>query len=170
VSSPWRLRPLAPGDAPAVREIFNDYVADSFAAYARHPLTLPDIQGLLSYCESYPALAAEDCRGDLIGFAFLRPYSPFATFAGTATITYFIAPEHIGSGLGSALLRALEEEAARIGIDKLLAHVSSRNEASLAFHRKRGFSPCGTFHEVGSKLGKTFDIVWFEKRLDKSLI
>jgi len=159
------MRPLTSGDAPAVREIFNDYVAHSFAAYAQQPLTMQDIHGLLSQCERYPALAAENHAGELIGFALLRPYSPFDTFAATATVTYFIVPEHTGEGLGGALLQGLEEGASRLGIDRLLAHVSSKNEASLAFHRKHGFSHCGTFHEVGRKQGELFDIVWFEKRL-----
>ncbi|MFC2106290.1 GNAT family N-acetyltransferase [Candidatus Bipolaricaulota bacterium] len=165
---PWRLRPLQSDDVEAVRAIFNYYVAHSFAAYPEVPLSADDIRSLLASCHEYPALAAEDEHGNLIGFGFLRPYSPHDTFATIALITYFIDPTCIREGLGSAFLQRLESEAQERGITHLLAHVASRNENSLAFHRKHGFRQCGTFHGIGCKHGEYFDIVWFEKSLDAS--
>lgn len=50
-------------------------------------------------------------------------------------------------------------------MDNLLASISSRNEQSLAFHRKRGFVECGRLRDVGVKFGKSFDVVWMQKRV-----
>ena len=161
----WRLRSLQSSDSEVVRTIFNFYVEHSFAAYAQSLLSMNEIQDLLAQCNGYPALAADDEAGNLIGFGFLRPYSPHDTFSKAATITYFIASEHTGRGLGSAFLQSLEAEAQKRGIRNLLAHVSSKNPRSLSFHRKHGFRQCGCFHGIGCKHGECFDVVWFEKSL-----
>ncbi|GAG19401.1 unnamed protein product, partial [marine sediment metagenome] len=63
------------------------------------------------------------------------------------------------------ILRHLEEEARTMGITKILAHISSRNPVSLAFHRKHGFAECGRFPGIGRKWGKSFDVVWMLKDL-----
>ena len=165
MSSDFTIRPLRVEDNEGIRSIFNDYIEHSFAAYPQHLLTVEQIQSLVQSYQGYPALAAEDDDGNLIGFAFVRPYSPHDTFARTATITYFIASGQTGKGLGSAFLQQLEVDARQQGITRLLAHVSSKNETSLAFHCKHGFSQCGVFHGIGCKHGEVFDVVWLEKSL-----
>ena len=164
----WRLPSLEPDDVEAVRAIFNYYVEHSFAAYPLRPLSKDAIQDLLASCRGYPALAAVDEAANLIGFGFLRPYNPHGAFAGTAMIAYFIVSEYTGKGLGTALLHRLEARAREQGITHLLAHVSSRNEGSLMFHRKHGFRQCGCFHDIGYKNGTTFNVVWFEKTISSS--
>ncbi len=53
-----------------------------------------------------------------------------------------------------------------MGIDSLAASVSSKNEESLAFHRKNGFRECGRFERAaGSKNDQDFDIVWMRRQL-----
>lgn len=167
MGSAWRLRPMQPGDNESIRTIFNYYVAHSFAAYAEMPLSVDDIEIMLASTQGYPAWAAVDSGDHVIGFSFLRPYSSHATFAGTVRITTFIAAEHTGKGLGSALLARIESAARDQGITHILAHVSSLNEDSLAFHHRHGYATCGCFNGIGCKHGQTFDVVWFEKSLQK---
>lgn len=166
MTSNWFLRPLLASDCEAVRMIFNHYVAHSFAAYAEHPSSTEDIQTMLASTQGYPALAADNDDGQLIGFAMLRPYSRHTTFAGTALLTTFIAEGFTGMGLGTVFLAQLEAEARVRGISHILAHISSRNEGSLAFHQRHGYAPCGCFHDIGTKQGQVFDVVWFEKNLE----
>jgi phosphinothricin acetyltransferase len=51
------------------------------------------------------------------------------------------------------------------GITVLLASISSKNPASLAFHEKHGFVECGRLHNTGFKFNERFDVVWMEKDL-----
>ncbi|MFC2083047.1 GNAT family N-acetyltransferase [Candidatus Bipolaricaulota bacterium] len=169
MTATWRLRELRASDAEGMRTIFNHYVEHSLAAYAQRPLSMDEIRNLLAKCHGYPALAAEDEKGNLVGFGFLSAYSPYDTFAGTALITYFIASGHTGRGLGTAFLQELETQAREHGVCRLLAHVSSKNEGSLAFHRTHGFHECGCFHDIGCKQGELFDVEWFEKSLVDSI-
>jgi L-amino acid N-acyltransferase len=161
----WRIRALRAEDGGPVRAIFNDYVENSFAAYTEQPLSLESIQSMLSQTDGYPALSAIAEDDSVIGFSFLRPYGSHNTFAGTVRITTFINPDCTGQGLGAALLERLETEAAAQGIRSILAHISSKNVGSMAFHRRHGFVQCGCFEAIGRKHGQTFDVVWFQKRL-----
>lgn len=162
------FRPLTTDDRVGVQRIINHYVEFSFAAYAEEALSLDDIVELLKDSSEFPSIAIIDDTDHVIGFGMLRPYSPLGTFASTALITYFIAPEHTRKGLGPVLLAALEQQARERGITTLLAHVSSKNDGSLRFHRRHGFEECGTFHNIGKKRGQNFDVVWFEKPLADS--
>jgi len=58
-----------------------------------------------------------------------------------------------------ALLRRILDEASAQGITRVLAHISSRNPRSIAFHRRHGFVECGCFPDVGRKWGERFDVV-----------
>ncbi|HSK10508.1 MAG TPA: GNAT family N-acetyltransferase [Vicinamibacterales bacterium] len=159
------LTRMAEGHRQAVMDIYNHFVDHDFAAYREKRLPYAAYDRFLSMAEGYPAYAAIDLDGAVLGFGFLHPWHPAECFARTAEITYFLAADRTHRGIGSALLSALLEGAAAKGVDRILASISSRNEASLAFHRKHGFEVCGRFETVGRKFGEDFDVVWMMKRL-----
>lgn len=161
----YRLERMAEEHREAVIDIFNHYVESSFAAYPDTKLDYAFFDHLMAMCRGYCAVVIRAGSGEVVGFALLRAYHPAATLKRTAEVSYFIAPGHIHKGLGRVALERLIAEARTLGIDRLLASVSSRNQESLAFHRKYGFSECGCFREVGRKFGQDFDIVWFERKL-----
>ncbi len=82
-----------------------------------------------------------------------------------AQVTYFILPEYTRQGLGTALLAFFVGEARKMGLDSLLANISSRNRQSLEFHLKNGFRECARFLKVGHKFGEDVDAVWMQKQL-----
>jgi phosphinothricin acetyltransferase len=162
----YRLEPMAEPHRKQVVDLYNHYVETSFAAYPETSAPYALFDRFLAITRGYPALVATSERtGEVVGFAFLHPYHPATSFNRTAEITYFLSPAHTRQGLGTLFLQSLEEAARPLGVDCLLANVSSRNEASLEFHRKQGFVECGRFREIGRKRGEDFDIVWFQKRL-----
>lgn len=164
IATPCTLEPMTDEHRRAVIDIFNYYVENSFAAYPETKLPYEFFDQLLAMCRGYCALVMK--RGDeVIGFALLRPYHAPSTLRRTAEVSYFIAPTHTHRGLGRLALDKLIEVARELGVDNLLASVSSRNEESLAFHRKYGFVECGRFRDVGRKMGRDFDIVWFQLRI-----
>ena len=73
-----------------------------------------------------------------------------------------IAAKRAIAWIGSQLLEALLEAGRRMGVDTLLAHISSLNEGSIRFHLRRGFTECDRFRRVGRKRGQDFDMVWMQ--------
>jgi L-amino acid N-acyltransferase YncA len=161
----YSIGPMIEADRVAVMEIFNYYVEHSFAAYPEKRLPDEAFHMFLEMSCGYPTGCVRDEDGTVLGFGMLRTHNPMPAFVRTAEATYFIHPAHRGKGLGTALLDHLEREAARQGIDSILAGISSLNPDSIAFHRSRGFVQCGRFVGVGTKNGREFDSVWMQKRL-----
>jgi len=161
----FRFEPMTEEHRKPVVDIFNYYVENSFAAYPEGKVGYESFDRFLGMAKGYPAVVVKSEAGEIAGFAFLHPYYPLNTFQRTAEITYFFRPENARKGLGRAVLDQFILEARGMGIDRLVASISSRNEASLAFHRKQGFVECARFKEVGRKFGQSFDLVWMLKEI-----
>lgn len=159
------LEPMTNCHGPAVIDIFNHFVTHSFAAYPDQPVPHEFFGRFQQMTQGYPAFVATVDLGQVVGFGFLRPFHPASTLSRTAEVTYFISPEFTKRGIGTALLKRLSDEAILRGIDLLVASISSKNEESIAFHRKNGFRECGRFERAGRKNDQDFDIVWMQRRL-----
>jgi L-amino acid N-acyltransferase len=162
---PIRLQPSDPGDYEEMAGIFNYYVEHTFATYTETKVTPDRFEGLMSFCQGYPALTARSDDGAIAGFGLLRPYSPIRAFDRTAELTCFIHPEFTGMGVGTSILAELESCAIGMGISSILATISSLNEGSFSFHQACGFSECGRLPGVGQKRSVPFDIVLMQKQL-----
>jgi L-amino acid N-acyltransferase YncA len=156
----YHFEPLSEEHRQPVIDLFNHYISHSYAAFPEVPVSDGFFNRFLEMTYGYPAIIAKEALGKVVGFAFLRPYHFAETFRRTAEITYFIQPDHIRRGLGTAFLEHLVRAARSMGIDSILAAMSSRNQASLQFHLRQGFKECGRFPRVGIKIGEDFDVVW----------
>ena len=161
----YSLEPLDASHREPVIGIFNHYVAHSFAAYPDRPVELEVFDRWLALCAGYPTAAARTGEGQVVGFAFLRPYHFANTLRGTAEVTYFIHPDHTRRGLGSRMLAELERCGRELGVRTVIAGLSSLNVESREFHLKQGFHQCGRLEKVGVKFGRTFDILLFQKTI-----
>jgi phosphinothricin acetyltransferase len=161
----YSLEPMGTDHRKSVIDIYNHYIEKSWAAYPDEPVVYELFDRFLDMTRGYPSLVVRTDSGEVVGFAFLRAFLPAATFRRTAEITYFILPEHTRHGLGEKILKRFEEEAAKAGMDNLIASISSRNGFSLEFHADHGFVECGRLKKVGRKFGEDFDVVWMQKMI-----
>ena len=161
----YRFEKMADQHRASVIDIFNYYIANSFAAYPEKSVSYEFFDRFLDIARGYPAVVFKDEAEIIVGFAFLHAYRPGRTFRRAAEITYFILPNHTGKGIGTKVLGHLRLAAKEQGIDTLLANISSRNEESLRFHRKNGFIECGRFRQIGKKFGEDFDVVWMQLKI-----
>ncbi len=161
----FELEPLSERHRKPVIDIFNFFVKSGFAAYPDTEVDYGFFDRVLAMANGYPAVAAKDATDRIVGFGLLRPFLFAATFKRTAEVTYFLLPETTRQGLGTTILERLIGEAKTMGIDSILASISSRNVESINFHLKHGFVECGRFRAVGRKFGQDFDVVWMQKHL-----
>lgn len=159
------LLPVSGADMEEMAGIFNYYVEHSFATYTDAPVSVERFEALMSFSYGYPAYVARVADGSLAGFGLLRPYSPIPAFARAAELTCFLANGYTGRGIGTVILEALESGAAEMGIEMIIATVSSLNEGSLRFHLARGFTEQGRLAGIGSRNGRRFDVVYLQKIL-----
>ncbi|MEM8592963.1 MAG: GNAT family N-acetyltransferase [Pseudomonadota bacterium] len=95
----------------------------------------------------------------LIGIAALLPF-PYAAAAHRAEIgAFYVIPEHQGSGAAAALLQAMVDRAAELGIWQLELFVAEDNPRAERFYRRRGFTEAGRLPNAALVNGKmTSDI------------
>lgn len=162
---PYQVTPITATDGPALTGIFNHYIEQSDAAFLEDPVSPVFFERLLPYLKIYPSVAARDGQGTLVGFGMLRPHNQMPAFRHTAEVTCFISPDLTGQGIGGRVLERLEAEGRKAGIRNILACISSKNEGSIRFHARAGFTQCGRFTNAGKKWGAFFDTVWMQKEI-----
>lgn len=160
----YTLDPLGEVHRRAVVDIFNIHVAQGRGTFFEEQVSAAFFDLLLRAVGDHPAQAAT-ANGRLAGFSLLRPYHALPVFRRTAEISTFLAPEHMGKGLGALLLAEMENLAKARRIDNLLAAIAADNAISLRFHGKQGFQPCGRFTRIGVKQGNDLDVIWMQKML-----
>ena len=151
----------------AVIDVFNYFVTNSYAAYTDEIVGYEFFDVFSRMAHGYPSVVVKDDGGEIVGFAFMSAFHFAQSFGKTAGISYFILPSHTRQGVGKAILDRFEEQAKEMGVESLLANISSLNPDSLSFHEKNGFEECGRFRDVGTKFGKNFDMIWMQKRLTR---
>jgi phosphinothricin acetyltransferase len=116
--------------------------------------------------DDYPFRVALDAGGELLGFARAGLHKVKPAYSTTCETSVYVAQSARGRGAGRALYDALLEDL-EAAPDLLLAvgGITEPNPASVALHLACGFTPVGTFHDVGRKLGRTWDVTWYERPL-----
>jgi phosphinothricin acetyltransferase len=152
------IRAAGPGDAEALRSIWNHVIRTSTATFTTVEKTPEDIGRLLA---DRPVLVLEGGRG----FATYGPFRSGPGYAHVAELTILLAPEATGQGFGAALLGALEEHARGQGLRVLVAAICAENAAALALHRKCGFEKTAYMPGLGRKFGRDLDLVLMQKNL-----
>jgi L-amino acid N-acyltransferase len=166
MSQPVVVRPVRPGDADALRGIFNWAVANTDAIMAYDPRTPEEQADWMARHDwaEYPALVAthpED--GAVLGYASLSNFIPRPGYARTAEVSSYVHPDWHGLGIGNALLTALCREADARGFVSLLAFITSTNEPSLRLYARHGFTPAGVLRRAGFKFDHWINVTILER-------
>jgi len=160
-----RIEPATPAHAEAVAAVYDEAARTTPATFdlEGHP---PDWWAAAIADNHYPFHVALGDDGELLGFARASLHKVKPAYGTTCETSVYVAASARGRGAGRALYDAL---LARLDAtpDFLLAvaGITEPNEASVALHAACGFTPVGTFHNVGSKLGRTWDVTWYERPL-----
>jgi phosphinothricin acetyltransferase len=159
------IRPATRADLPRINEIYNYYVINTPITFEIEPVTV----------ESRAKWFAEHTAGDryrmflaeeadrIVGYACTGPFRDRAAYITSVEATIYLAHDVTTRGIGTALYRVLFDAVKDEDINRLLAGITLPNEASVAIHRKFGFTPVGVFSENGRKFGRYWDVAWMQR-------
>ena len=157
------IRPAQPGDAEAIGAIINALVRDTLVTFTTVEKTTPQLRADIA--ENAGDYLVAELAGQVVGYACFGAFRSGPGYRYTAEHTIHLAAAAQGSGMGRALLLALEEVATEAGIHVLVAGISSANPAGLRFHAAMGYSVTGHLSEVGFKNSQWLDTVFMQKIL-----
>jgi len=161
-----RTRLVQPGDAEAVRRIYNLEVAETTVTFDLVPRTAAEqATWIAEHSGSHPAIVAVD-DGTVVGFASLSPYRPRPAYTPTVEDSVYVDREHRGRGIGKLLLADLVDLARDHGFHSIIGRIVGGHDASIQLHKSCGFEEIGSEREVGRKFGKWLDVVLVQRMLD----
>lgn len=161
------IRRAAEGDVAELTAIYNHYVRETPITFDIEPWSL---EARRSWLEGFRAsgrhqLFVAERDGRVVGYAGSHGFRPKAAYDTSVETTVYLAATALGEGIGARLYGALFEALASERVHRALAGITLPNSASIALHRRFGFAPIGIFREVGHKLGRYWDVQWFEKAM-----
>ena len=160
------IRIATEADVPAILSVYAPYIMDTTITFEYDVPTEEEfLARFRAITERYPWLVWEE-DGIILGYA--HGSAPFerAAFRWSCEASIYLRPEARGRGIGTQLYSALEKILACQGHRLCYAIITAENEASLAFHRKMGYTFTAALPGCGYKFGRWLGVIWMERQLN----
>jgi len=160
------LRPADPArDAAACAAIYAPFVTDNWVSFELEP---PDAAEMAHRIERYSekhAWLVTELDGEVVGYAYGSPHRERAAYASSCDVAVYVDPAHARQGIGRQLYAVLLPLLGKCGYHAAFAGIALPNPASIGLHEAMGFTPVGTYREVGWKHGGWRDVGWWQRLL-----
>jgi len=164
---PPYIRPSTEADVAEITRIYAHYVGTSTATYELEPPSVDEMAARRSKILKLglPYLVAERDR-KVLGYTYAGQYRPRPGYKFTIEDSVYIDPEHLGQGLGHALLAALIEVCEPGPWRQMIAVIGdTANAATIRLHERHGFRMIGTLYSVGWKFNRWVDSILMQRVL-----
>jgi phosphinothricin acetyltransferase len=167
VAPPIQIRDADAGDELSLQALRNHYIAASCATFDEEAMTLQAVQAWMDrFAPIGPhrlLVASQNQR--FLGFASSQPYREHPAFLQTVETSIYVAADASARGVGAALYSALFDRLRGQSLHRAVVGIALPNRASIALHRKFGFTDVGVFDEYAVKQGQRISSLWMQKRL-----
>lgn len=163
-----QVRLAHPGDAEAIRAIYNLEVTGSTVTFDLVPRSLEaQLAWIEQHSGAHPAVVAvdDDPAGTVIGFGSLSPYRSRPAYSTTVEDSVYVHRDHQGRGIGKLVLGELVRLATAHGFHSVMGRIVGGHEASIRLHESCGFVLVGIEREVGRKFGRWLDVALMQRML-----
>ena len=152
-------------DLATIRAIYNQGIEDRVATLDEEPKSEKDLQAWFAEHHGRFAVVVAERERRVVGWASLNRYSHRCADRGVADLSVYVERGARGTGVGTALLHAIEAHARDAGFHKIVLFALAQNDAGQGLYRKLGFRDIGVFKEHGRLDGRFVDVVVKEKLL-----
>lgn len=156
-------------DVDAVNRIYNQLIVDSHVSFDTEPWTHEQRSGWLAdrNRRGYPVLVGR-VAGRAVGVAWSGPWRDKQAYARSVETTIVLDSASTGIGIGSHLYGELIGQLRNRGFHRCYGIVALPNAASVALHRKLGFTDVGVLDQAGYKDGSFVSTLILELKLSVS--
>jgi L-amino acid N-acyltransferase YncA len=166
----FTIRDATDADAGAIAAIYGHHVLHGTASYEVDPPSVEATVAMIRRVTSpgWPFIVVEVAKGngrEVAGYAYVTQFRDRAAYRFTCEDSIYVHPEHMGRGIGKALLSALIERSAAYGFRTIVAVIGGAEPASIALHASFGFAEAGRLKAVGFKFERWLDSVYMQLEL-----
>ena len=157
----FQIRDAVSGNATAIARIYEHYVRTSCFTFEEVAPTPDEIAARISKVKTagLPCCVAEGSNGSVIGYVYASPFHPRSAYRYSLENSVYIASDHTGQGIGTALMEHLIGRCTALGYRQMVALIGDRqNGTSARLHARLGFKPVGTLSAIGFKFGRWVDV------------
>jgi phosphinothricin acetyltransferase len=161
------IRPAVDADIETIAGIYRRHVLNGLGTFEEIPPGAAEMASRKAGVDALglPYLVADD-RG-VIGYAYAAPFRTRAAYRYTVEDSVYVSPDHVGRGVGKALVARLIELCEAKGLRQMMAVIGDTgNMASIGLHAALGFEHTGVSPAVGFKFGRWVDVVWMQRALN----
>jgi phosphinothricin acetyltransferase len=164
------IRQAESGDLNRLVQIYNHYVVETHVTFDTEPFAVgARTQWFTRFGDSGPyRLFVAEIGAEVIGYACSLPFKDRAAYSTSVETTIYLEPGATEKGYGATLYgHLLDVLCAEPTLHRAYAGVALPNPQSIRLHERLGFAHVASYHEVGFKFGKFWDVDWFEKDLSR---
>ena len=163
---PNDIRHADSGDLNRLVEIYNYYVTETHITFDTEAFAVgARTQWFTQFSDTGPhRLLVAELGDEVVGYALSTRFKTRPAYSSSVETSVYLDPQHTGKGVGLELYATLLEQLQdHESVHRAYGGVALPNPGSVVLHEKLGFVRVGSYHEVGFKFGKYWDVDWFEK-------
>jgi L-amino acid N-acyltransferase YncA len=162
-----KIRLAHDADLEAILPIYNDAVLNTTAVFDYRAQTLDARREwfLAKKNAQLPVFVAVD-EDRVLGFSTYGPFRAWPAYKYSVELSVYVDKDARGRGIGTALVRAVVDEAHLRDLHVVMAGITADNEISLRLHERLGFREVAHIPQVGYKFGKWLDLKFLQLILD----
>ena len=154
-------------DLQGIVEIYNHYVKNTHFTFDIEPFTVDGRGAWWAQFDNQRYQCWVITNGTLGGYACSTPFKSKRAYETSVEVSVYLDAQTTGLGLGPQLYERLLTELGHQDVHRAYAGIALPNEPSVKFHEGFGFNEVATFHEVGRKFDRYWDVAWFERSCEQ---
>lgn len=160
------IRSAAITDAEVIAHIYNYYIRESVITFEESDVSAQEMASRIAEVvdSSLPWLVAEN-QGVVVGFAYANKWKARSAYRFTVESTVYLDRQSSGQGIGTKLYQQLLAVLRSKSLHTVIGGIAQPNAASVALHKRLGFTKVAHFKEVGFKLGRRVNVGYWQLSL-----
>ncbi|MFT4667739.1 MAG: L-amino acid N-acyltransferase YncA [Polaribacter sp.] len=138
-----------PEDYSTIAAIYNEYISLGNATMEEKIHDEKDIVTWVKKFNEREKLYVMKTEEGVIGWGIIKRYSDRNGYRFAGETAVYLTDAQIGKGYGSQMKRFLIEECRKLEYGHLVAKIFAKNEASIQYNLKLGYTIVGTQDRIG---------------------
>jgi phosphinothricin acetyltransferase len=152
-------------DAAACAAIYAPSVRDGVSSFEYLAPDAPEMARRITAIRAARPWLVADLEGTIAGYAYASGHRDRAAYRWATDVSVYVSADHRRRGVGRALYVAMLQRLTDQGFRMACAGIALPNPASIALHESLGFTPVGTYRDIGFKHGRWWDVSWWQRTL-----